>query len=72
MLELGTCLCELEAKLSDCVCVGDNPNNDLSLAKDIGMKAIWVRNDNFEESVFCDEIIESVALIESTLKKLRA
>ena len=47
-------------------------NNDLSPAKDIGMKAIWVRNDNFEESVFCDEIIESVALIESTLKKLRA
>ncbi len=61
------CLYELGAKPSECICIGDNPENDLFPAKNIGMKVIWVRNNNFEEPAFSDTKIDSVAFIETAL-----
>ena len=65
-----SCLAELGCDPSNCVCIGDNPINDLLPAKDIGMKTIWVMNDNFDASDTYDEAIESVKFIEAALKKL--
>jgi len=66
-----SCLAELGSDPSDCVCIGDNPNNDLLPAKNIGMKIIWVINDKFDAPCIYDEAIESVAFLESALERLQ-
>ncbi|WP_435693401.1 HAD family hydrolase [Rubritalea sp.] len=56
-----SCLHELASIPNDCICIGDNPNNDLLPAKELGMKTIWISNDHFEYPSFCDVAVESVA-----------
>ena len=67
-----SCLAELGSDPSSCVCIGDNPANDLFPAKNIGMKTIWVINDNFEDFYIYDEAIKSVVFLESALERLQA
>jgi len=69
---IESCLAELGSDPSNCVCIGDNPANDLFPAKNIGMKTIWVINDNFEDFYIYDEAIKSVVFLESALERLQA
>jgi len=65
-----SCLKKLGMEASECVCVGDNPKNDLIPAKALGMKTIWVRNSNFEIPEDVDAVVDTVAEIETVLDKL--
>lgn len=64
-----SCIKDLGSNVDSCICVGDNPDNDLKPAKDLGMKVIWVRNNNFSTPDFVDAIIDSVSNINATIIK---
>jgi len=40
--------------------VGDHPKNDVEVPKSLGMKAIWVKNDTYQQPAVYDGIVESV------------
>jgi len=64
------CLAELRCAPSDCICIGDNPDNDLQPAKKLGMQTIWIRNGHFSHTEIHDQSIKSIAEIEQVLNKL--
>ena len=55
-----SCLNELGLEAGDCVFVGDNPLFDVSGAKAVGMKAIWLKNPYFDEPEDADWIVEDL------------
>jgi putative hydrolase of the HAD superfamily len=65
-----SCLDKLGSKASDSICIGDNPKNDLYPAKELGMKTIWVKNNNFEVPEYVDAVIDTVAEIETALTQM--
>ena len=67
-----SCLEDLGSKASECVCIGDNPDNDLRPAQELGMKTIWVRNPNFTIAQRVDGIVDTVANVSEVIAKLNA
>lgn len=64
------CLAELELPAEACVFVGDNPQCDVMGAKQVGMKAIWVKNLNFEAPESCDGVIERMSELPYAIKRI--
>ena len=65
-----SCIEELGSNADSCICVGDNPDNDLKPAQALGMRVIWVRNNNFSPPEFADAIIDSVSNINQAIIKM--
>ena len=65
-----SCLSDLGCVAESVVCIGDNPDNDLLPAMELGMKVIWVRNSHFQAPSGVDAVIGSVASIGPALSKI--
>jgi putative hydrolase of the HAD superfamily len=64
------CLRELSVSPSEAVFVGDNPQVDIEPAKSLGMRAVWVKSEHFQEPVFCDGVIMSIEELPQLLEKI--
>ncbi|MDN3650795.1 HAD family hydrolase [Reinekea marina] len=64
------CLNELGSLANSCICIGDNPDNDLQPARELGMKVIWVRNTNFSTPKEVDGIIDSISDIQEAIQRI--
>jgi putative hydrolase of the HAD superfamily len=50
----------MSVKYEDVLFVGDHPKNDVETPKQLGMKAIWVRNETYQAPEKHDGIVDSV------------
>ena len=66
------CLDRLDCPPFESIYVGDNPSNDIAPAKDIGMFAIWLRNDHFDPPRICDAIAENIKEIPHIIARINA
>ncbi|MEM7533821.1 MAG: HAD family hydrolase [Chloroflexota bacterium] len=64
------CLDALNVDASVCVYIGDNPTNDITPAKELGMKAIWMRNAFYTSPDDCDGIVDKISEIPALLTQL--
>lgn len=64
------CLNELGSQANSCIFIGDNPDNDLKPARELGMKVIWVRNTNFSTPKEVDGIIDSISDIQEVIQRI--
>lgn len=54
------CLKELSVLPGEAVFVGDNPHADMEPARSLGMRGVWLRNENFPAPTFCDGVIDAI------------
>lgn len=54
------CLEQLNVRPQEAVYIGDSPANDIAPAKALGMRAIWMRNDNYTPPKSCDAIAGNI------------
>lgn len=66
-----SCLSDLGHDAKDCLFVGDNPRVDIDPPKRLGMSAVWIRNDHYQEPITCDAAVDSVADILPLLNQWR-
>lgn len=60
-------LAELKATAEQSVFIGDHPDNDLKPAQELGMKTVWVKNNNYAEPDFVDAVVDSAMEVEATV-----
>jgi len=64
------CLERLGINAENAVYIGDNPENDVKAAQACGMKAIWKRNQHYDEINYADKIIDNIADVQNIISKL--
>ncbi|MEK3687930.1 HAD family hydrolase [Paenibacillus sp. FSL R10-2736] len=53
-------LAKLDIAAENALFVGDHPDNDIRASRDVGMKAVWKRNKQFETVVDADAVINNL------------
>ncbi|MDZ5471231.1 HAD family hydrolase [Bacillus sp. 31A1R] len=61
---------KMNLSVNECVFIGDHPINDIEAAKAIGMKTIWIKNNQWGKAA-ADETIEDLAEIALILESWR-
>lgn len=64
------CLQELGVDPRDAVFIGDHPEADIAPALSLGMKAVWIKNNNFVPPLHCHARIDSVAELPGLLSSI--
>ncbi len=64
------CLERLGLTAEVCVFVGDHPNFDVEVPRGLGMRAIWLANDNFPAPTDSDGIISRLSQLPGLLRQL--
>ena len=65
------CLEALRIYPNEAAYVGDNPSNDIEPAMNLGMKAIWLKNDQFDPPIKVDAILSDIADLPNALMECR-
>ncbi|RVU83541.1 HAD family hydrolase [Leucothrix sargassi] len=55
------CLSKLGAEAAECLFIGDNAHNDITVPKQLGMATAWVQSPNYDAPEAADIILESAA-----------
>lgn len=53
------CLADLGLTAANCIFVGDHPQSDVIAPKKLGMKAVWVKSEYYDEPKEADLVIDS-------------
>lgn len=53
-------LTKLGVNAENALFVGDHPDNDIRASRDVGMRAVWKRNSQFETAVEADAVIDDL------------
>ncbi|PWQ98402.1 HAD family hydrolase [Leucothrix arctica] len=52
------CLADLGLSAEECIFIGDHPQSDVATPKKLGMKAIWIRSEHYDEPEEADLVID--------------
>lgn len=62
-------LTKLNASKEESMFIGDHPDNDVRAARNLGMKAIWKRDEHFE-TVNADEVVDDLMDLPTLLDRM--
>lgn len=61
---------QLGIESSQAIYIGDNPRIDIEAAQNAGMKAIWKRNNNYDDYQYADAIFDEFNTLPEIIEKL--
>lgn len=65
-------LTRLGVSAENALFVGDHPDNDIRASRNVGMKAVWKRNDPREAIIEADAVIDDLGEVVNVVKLFSA